>query len=78
PDGKMVAVPLLGADPSTGPLVGVATDHPLRLILLDGGGGRSIAVAILSIDPIKPARFDEQVADAMPIVQGLEFHRPTP
>jgi hypothetical protein len=73
-DGKIASVPfLLRSGPGTGPTVGVDPDHPLRLILLDLTGGRTMAVAIFGIGPAQPLPLKEQVAAAMPIIESFAF-----
>ncbi len=47
-----------------------------RLILLDVAKGRTMEILIDALD--EPSRFDDLVAQAMPIVTSLEFHPPTP
>ena len=47
-----------------------------RLILLDVAKGRTMAILIDALD--EPSRFDDLVAQAMPIVTSFEFHPPTP
>ncbi len=74
PDGQIAAVPfLLGVEPQIGPTVGIMPDHPLRLILLDLTGGRTMAVAIVDIGPGKLLPFEEEVAAAMPIIESFQF-----
>jgi hypothetical protein len=79
PEGAVVGVPILHGDgPGTGPLVGIGPDHPLRLILLDLAGGRTMCVAIFNIEPSQASPFEEQVAAVMPIIKSFQFHAPTP
>lgn len=47
-----------------------------RLILVDVAKGRTMAILI--DDSSVPSRFDDLVAQAMPIVTSFEFHPPTP
>lgn len=47
-----------------------------RLILVDVAKGRTMAILI--DDASVPSRFDDLVAQAMPIVTSFEFHPPTP
>ena len=47
----------------------------VRLILLDVAKGRTMAILIDAFH--EPARFDDLVAQAMPIVTSFEFHPPT-
>ncbi len=52
-----------------------APDH-WRLILLDIADGKALAIVI--DDSSQPSRFDELVAQAMPIVESFQFHPPAP
>lgn len=47
-----------------------------RLILLDVAAGRTMAILIDALD--EPSRFDDLVAQAMPIVTSFELHLTTP
>jgi hypothetical protein len=79
PDGPVIAMPILLASGSgPRPMVAIDPAHPLRLILLDLGDGRTMSVAISSFDPSQPAAFAAQVADVMPIVESFRFHASTP
>jgi hypothetical protein len=78
-EGTVVGIPILKlAGSGVGPMMGVAPDHPLRLILLDLTGGRAIAIALFVVGAAQPALFEEQVAAAMPVVESFEFHAPAP
>jgi hypothetical protein len=48
----------------------LASEGRQRLIFLDLGEGSRLLIAIASSDP---ARFDQLVADAMPIVESFTF-----
>jgi hypothetical protein len=50
----------------------------MRLILLDLGSERTIAVVIFNLEPSQPIQFQKQVAEVMPIIESFEFHPPTP
>ncbi len=77
PGGPIVGVPIIvGA--GSGPSAGLDPDHPLRLILLDLTDGRTLAIAIVGFDPSQASSFEAQVAEAMPIIESLEFHQPKP
>ncbi len=79
PDGPIVAMPILlgsGADVGAGAALG--PDSPFRLILLDLTGGRTLAIAVFSGGPLEASELDEHAAEAMPIIESLEFHPPTP
>ena len=52
--------------------------HPIRLILLDLSDGRTMSVAVSSVDPSEPSAFAKQLAEAMPVVESFEFHPPMP
>ena len=74
PEGPVVGMPILigaGSDPA--PLVGLAPDHPARLILLDLTGGRTMSITIFGIEPTSAAAFGEHVAEAMPVIQSFEL-----
>ncbi len=76
PEGPIVAIPILqGAEPG---VFGVEPDHPIRLILLDLGDGRTMAIGISDIGPAQPALFDAHMAEVMPVVESFEFRPPTP
>lgn len=77
PGGRIVGIPLLGASASgSGPVVGMSADQPLRLILVDLGSGRTLAIALSFAAPDAP--FDEQVAAMMPMIENFEFHPEAP
>lgn len=79
PEGPIVGMPILvQAGSGPGPVAGLGPDNPLRLILLDLGGGRTMAIVIFSIEPSQPALFEAQVAEVMPIIESFEFHPPMP
>jgi hypothetical protein len=71
PEGPIVAIPIVQG-------VGLEPDHPVRLILLDLGDGRTMAVAISDIGPAQPSQFEAHMAEVMPVVESFEFHPPTP
>jgi hypothetical protein len=79
PEGPIVGIPILhqaGSEPA--PLVGLARDHPVRLILLDLTGGRTLAIAIFEPEPSQPSVFEAHAAEVMPIIESFEFAAPTP
>jgi hypothetical protein len=79
PEGLIVGVPILQeAGSSTGPVVGLGPDHPVRLILLDLADGRTMAVVIDCVGPSQSSSFEQQVVQVMPIIESFEFHPPTP
>ena len=75
PEGRVVGIPILSGP---GASVGLTANSPVRLILADVGGGRTMAMVIACASPSTLAFFDEQVATAMPIVESIELHPPTP
>jgi hypothetical protein len=78
PNGPVVYVPILLAGGSGAvPSVVIGSDHPMRLILLDLTGGRTMSVAV-GIEPPQVSQFEEQVAGVMPVIESFEFHPPTP
>ena len=79
PEGPVVGMPILAqAGSESGPEAGIGRDHPLRLILLDLGGERTMAIVVFSPEPSQPSAFEDQAADAMPIIESFEFRAPTP
>jgi len=79
PDGPVVGVLILHqAGSGPGPGVGVEPGHPVRLILLDLTGDRTLAIAIFEVEPSQPSVFQAHVAEAMPIIESFDFHPPTP
>ena len=79
PDGPVVGMPLLHeAGAETGPGFGLGSDRPVRLVLLDLTGGRTLAVAIFEIEPSERSVFEAHAAELMPIIESFEFHPPTP
>jgi len=79
PEGPVVGVPIVHqAGSGNGPGVGLGPNQSVRLILLDLTGGRTMAVVIFGIDPSQASPFEAHVAEAMPIIESLEFHPPTP
>jgi hypothetical protein len=53
-------------------------NSPVRLILLDLTGGRTMAVAISGNGPSQLAEFEGQASKAMPVIESFEFHPPAP
>jgi hypothetical protein len=79
PDGPVVGMTLLHQPGlETGPGVGLEPGRPVRLILLDLTGGRTLAVTIFEIDPSQRSLFQAHAAEVMPIIERFEFHPPTP
>ena len=77
-DGPAVGMPLVHeAGSETGPGFGLGPNRPMRLMLLDLTGGRTLAVAIFEIDPSERSVFEAHAAEVMPIVESFEFHPPT-
>jgi hypothetical protein len=79
PEGPVVGLAILnGGGPPPGPGVGLTRDHPARLILLDLGNERTMAVVIFNFEPSQPVQFQKQVAEVMPIIESFVFHPPAP
>jgi len=79
PEGPVVGVPLLvGAGLGQGPTLGIGPDHPIRLVLLDVGRGRTMSIAMVLGEPSEAAKFEAWVNATMPVVEGLRFHDPAP
>jgi hypothetical protein len=79
PDGPIVAMPLLlGLESERSAGIGLVLNSPVRLILVDLTGGRTMAVAIFGGVPSQPAEFEGQASEAMPVVESFEFHPPAP
>jgi len=77
PSGVVIGVPILHvAGLTDGPLVAVGPDQPVRLILLDLGKRRSVAIVISAIGPSGSPPLDDAVATAMTVVESIEFHEP--
>jgi hypothetical protein len=76
PEGLVVGVPILHqAGSAPGPVVGVAPDQPVRLILLDLADGRTMAVAVFDLGPSTPARLEADLVGVMPIIERFEFQQ---
>jgi hypothetical protein len=71
PEGLIVAIPIVQG-------VGLEPDRPVRLILLDLGDGRTMAIAITDIGPAQPDLFDAHMAEVMPVVESFDLRPPTP
>jgi hypothetical protein len=71
--GHIVGIPILhpGGAPQ-GPVVGVTPDQVPRLILLDLGGGRTLAIVIFT-SPTQSSDFERNVAESMPIIDSFKF-----
>jgi hypothetical protein len=83
PEGLIVGVPIVhqagsGMGPPGGPLVALAPDQPVRLILLDLADGRTMAIAIFDLGPSTPAQLQADLAEVMPIIASFEFRSSTP
>jgi hypothetical protein len=79
PDGPIIAMPLLlGLESERSAGIDLVLNGPVRLILLDLTGGRTMAVAIFSGEPSQPSALEEQVGEAMPVIESFEFHPPVP
>jgi hypothetical protein len=77
--GPIVAMPILHQRGSPGgPGVGVGPEQPVRLTLLDVGGGRTLAIAIVAPTDRVSANFDRHLAEAMSIVESFAFVPATP
>jgi hypothetical protein len=69
--GRLTATAIL-RQPDAHALVGLSSEAPfLRLILLDLGDGKTLAIVIAGIAPSGSASFKEQAAAAMPIVDSF-------
>jgi hypothetical protein len=79
PEGPVVGMPILvEAGSTTGPVAGIGRDIPLRVILLDLGGERTMAIVIFTLEPTQSSTFEDRVAEVMPVIEGFEFHPPAP
>ncbi|MEP6638807.1 MAG: hypothetical protein ABJC39_05605 [Chloroflexota bacterium] len=81
PEGSVVGMPILqvaASDAGPGPAAAIARDQPLRLILLDLGNERTIAIGIFVLGPVGSVPFEDKVAPAMPIIESVELHPATP
>ena len=77
PEGLMVGIPILH-QAGSGPMVVLGPTRPVRIILLDLGDERTMAVVIFNFEPSQPNQFQQQVAGVMPIIESFEFQPPTP
>jgi hypothetical protein len=78
PSGPAAAAPIIHQGrPRPEPMILVTPDHPVRLILVDLGKGRTLAIGVSSPGPIAPSSFDQVVGQAMPIVESVAFHPPS-
>ncbi len=78
-DGPIIAMPLLlGLESERSAGIGLVGDSPVRLILLDLTGGRTMAIAVFSGGPSQPSEFEAQAGEAMPVIESFEFHQPVP
>ena len=79
PDVEVAGMALLrNAGSPSGPVIGIVGAQPMRLILLDVGAGRLLAIAVSSITAADLTAGASQVTAAMPVVQSLEFHPASP
>jgi hypothetical protein len=79
PDGPIIAMHLLlGLESERSAGIGLVLNSPVRLILLDLTGGRTMAVAIFTGGPSQPSELEVQVREAMPVIESFEFHPPVP
>jgi hypothetical protein len=76
PGGQVVGAQILRSG-STGAVVGIGPDAPVRLFLVDVADGHTLAVVIFGVRTSPSASFDEQAAAAMPIVESFELRRST-
>jgi len=58
---------------ATGPLLAVTAQHPFRLVLVDLGEGRTVAIAAFGIGDDPSAVTSIPTADAMPVIESFEF-----
>jgi hypothetical protein len=71
--GPVVGMPILHLGGSDhGPAVGLGPDQEVRLILVDIGEGRTLAISIYPAAKVTPT-FEQHVTEAMPIVQSFKF-----
>jgi hypothetical protein len=79
PAGPVVGIPIVvEAGQALGPSIGLVPGQPVRLILLDLTGGRTLAIAIQDVGTPGPAHFQALVAEVMPVVESFEVHPPAP
>ena len=71
--GPVIGMPLLHQGGSNhGPVAGLGPNRPLRLIMLDLGGGRTLAIAIAVLSDHPSLPFAQRVAEAMPIIESFQ------
>ena len=79
PDGPSTGVAILHQTGAVdGPVVGVSVDQPTRLILVDLGGSRTLAIVLFVAGGAGASEFEAGTVVAMPIVDGFEFQPPSP
>jgi hypothetical protein len=78
PAGAVVGASILHGAGTLGPVVGVSAGAPVRLILVDLGGGHTVAIVMFGTSPSPSASFEAQVALGMPVVSSLDLRPSTP
>jgi hypothetical protein len=79
PDGRVVALPLLvGSEFEMGAAVGIGPDGPVRLVVLDLTGGRTMAIAVFAGGPVEPSQLNAEAGEAMRVIESFQFHPPIP
>jgi hypothetical protein len=79
PEGPLVGSLIIrnaGAGP--GPIVALTPDVPVRLVLLDLGNDRTMAIAVSCFGSSRPDVLEAAIADAMPVIESFKFHPPAP
>jgi hypothetical protein len=71
--GPVVGLPILHQGGSIrGPVVGLGPGQAVRLILVDVGGSRTLAIAIFPTAK-QSSDFEQHVAEAMPVIESFQF-----
>jgi hypothetical protein len=77
PSGPVAAVPILHSEGSDrGPDAGLRAGSWLRVILVDLGGGRTMAIVIAPADDATPSQLGPLTSIAMPIVESFRLQPP--
>ncbi len=73
PEGRVATLPFLHMSGSGGPVVALAPDAPVRLILVDVASDRTLAIVLFRLGPSRPATFDELFGAGTPVVGSFAF-----
>jgi hypothetical protein len=80
-EGVITSVPILvtaSSSPAGGAVTAIGPDHPVRILLLDLGDSRSLAIVVFELEPSSRSQWQELVAEAMPVIESFEFRPAAP